>query len=528
MNSKEAKKIIYNEPQLRSLIYNAPIQVDIMGRGTGKTTLLAVKAAQLAHEMPGGTAALVQRTYKHILELSIPSTIASWERMGYYENIHFVIRRKPPERWPKPIMRPASYDHFISWYTGFGIYLVSQERKGSFRGPSVDYVFGDEGLNLDKNHWDDEVMAANRGNKNRFGNHPLHHGVHISSSMPIGKTGRWLLDYGLYYPDYEARQNKIHKITELQLHLIDNATTANVAKLFTEINRLKKEIQWFPDKKTKIYYNEANGFDNIENLGFKYFTNNRLLMSELKYLTEILNRKPTKAEKGFYPDLSADEHGYYAINYDNIDKHDCRRDEDHSPALPLRIALDYGGYFNCMVVGQYYSSIKELRYLKNFYAEHPKRTKDVVQEFIDYYATREERTVYYHYDQTAIGISGQSDQNYSSIVMDMLRKAKWNVIPVYMGKAPDHYKKYELWGACLQSRHGIMVKFNRENMKETLFSMEMAPIKRLGDTIEKDKSSEKPDSGIPQVEATHLSDCADQLLWGLATSGFSFDFPFIN
>ena len=60
---------------------------------------------------------------------------------------------------------------------------------------SLDYLIIDEAKFIDYEQLKDETFQANRGNEMYFKNFPLHHGMTITSDMPITKKGSWFLSY---------------------------------------------------------------------------------------------------------------------------------------------------------------------------------------------------------------------------------------------------------------------------------------------------------------------------------------------
>jgi hypothetical protein len=276
---------------------------------------------------------------------------------------------------------------------------------------------------------------------------------------------------------------------------------------------MKGRLKWFVHD--GVFFNQADSFDNAHNLGWEWFKQLNRNMSELKYKIEVLNKRPDKVENGFYPDLN-NEH----LDFDNTKA---------NPGFPLHIACDYGGSFNCMVVAQPWESIRRISVIDNIYEAHPGKITDVVQKFCDEYTPDKHHTrvVHYYFDQTAIGTDGKSALTYKQIVVNILRENKWTVYEHYMGKAPNHFKKYELWSQTFRQANGAhSIQFSSQSCKELIFSMEQAPIKKNRNSFEKDKSSEDPKNGIPQVEATHLSDAMDQLLWGISKISSGIDIPF--
>lgn len=515
-----------NYPQIRSIITNANHEVFLGGRGCGKSTLIGYKSQKLAKELPRSASVFTGRTYKQLLELTLPPVIAFWEKMGYEEEKDFVIGKKPPTRWQwqKPLQAPISYKHFISFKNGSGFYLASQDRENNFRGPSIDFVFADEGLSLMKGRFEEEVLAAKRGNRARFGHHPLHEGVHITSTKPQGKEGDWLYEYGSYYENVNERNDIRKRIKEIELEMMEKVEQPDqLHKLWQQRKSEKKKLNFYKSK-GDIFYHEANCFDNLANLGLNYIRDQYRVMSELKFCIEMLNYDQGKTEQGFYGLLNESTHCYDAYDYSVIDDQDdmrnieidCRVDGELQDA-PLHIACDYGGTFNCCVTGQYNG--QHFNILKSNYRKHPDNIQTVIEDWCHYYRHHKHNIVHYHYDQTAIGKDGKSSYTYMDEVVRILHANGWLVHKHYQGKAPAQFKKYELWNMIFRRDPRFPVLFiNRGNNASLLDSMNDAALKRDRDNYKKDKSSEDIRKGIPQEKATHLSDAADQLVWGLFAS----------
>jgi hypothetical protein len=286
---------------------------------------------------------------------------------------------------------------------------------------------------------------------------------------------------------------------------------AKCEKLFIEIANQKKRLKWFAHD--GVFYNQADSFDNAHNLGWDWFKQLKRNMSELKYKIEICNKRPNKVDNGFYPDLANDH-----IDFDG---------SSVNATMPLHISCDYGGSFNCMIVAQKYESIRRIHVIDNLYEAHPGKISDVVQKFCDEYSTHPFRDIHYYFDHTAIGTDGKDALTYKMLVINILRQNKWTVYEHYMNKAPNHFKKYEMWASVLNNHpKTYSIQFSKLKCKELIFSMEQAPIKRSRESFEKDKSSEDPKNNIPQVEATHLSDAADQLVWGINNFSGGIDIPY--
>jgi len=171
----------------------------------------------------------------------------------------------------------------------------------------VDGFIGDEALLFDKQKLDADLSATNRGNGQYFGKNPMHHGVFLFSSMPWGDTGRWLLDKSKYYEnegiDLVERQNEL---IDAQVRFLDAPSDEEKLHIWSqEVVPLMKAIRYFPSAATKgTFYSEANAFDNIANLGLQYLLDQRVFMTDFTFQIEMMNRRPTTVEGGFYPQLN--------------------------------------------------------------------------------------------------------------------------------------------------------------------------------------------------------------------------------
>lgn len=124
---------------------------------------------------------------------------------------------------------PANWENTISFYNGSVINIISQDRKGTSNSMSLDYIIIDEAKFIDYEQLKDETFQANRGNQMYFGNFYMHHGLTITSDMPVTKKGSWFLSYkdkmdkelvqvieGVIYDIWRLRQ-KLAKHPERQL-----------------------------------------------------------------------------------------------------------------------------------------------------------------------------------------------------------------------------------------------------------------------------------------------------------------------
>ena len=516
-----------NRFQLRNALVVARKKTSLGGRGSGKSNLFGWEMQRDVHAMPRSSQALVGKTYEQLLTRTLPPLISFLERLGYEKDRHYVIGHAPPKKWkwPLPYEKPLRWDHYITWYTGAGFHLTSQDRKGSSRSLNLDGLKVDEALLLDKERFNEELVPANRGNLDRFGHCPYHHSVHFMSSMPLDPSGNWLIENGQYYKedghDYEG---VLDQVVKLQLQIIESEDLEEQKELFRRMRRIQQQVRWY--EKDGEFYSEASVFDNIENVGL---SNIRAMYQEMlkpMFLTEVLNSKRKKLLNGFYPNLGEQHFYKQQVNYSRLDavahdskfdpvalaEWDCRLDGDVDPGAPLEISVDWGTNLNCMVICQEQGD--ELRILKNLYVKSPKILDDLFKAFCAYYQHHAEKIVYFYYDRNGNSRNANSEYTYAQQGGRIMVQHGWTVQYMTYGLDPYHYDKYLLWGKLLTHEDPRMphIRINEENCKELKISMEDAPVIQEGKKVRKDKKSERNES-VPQEEATHLSDAADIIVY---------------
>ncbi len=541
----ENKKLTLNKAQILAVGNFSLSNVLFWSRGTGKSYVLAFIMQILAHKMPRSVNGFVGRTFNQLLTRILPGIFAALEDFGYYENVHYVIGKRPPEEWLKPIQKQVKYEFTITWYTGATWVLISQEREGSARGLNLDSVMADEGITLHRERFEAEAKAANRGNLTRFGHLPYHHNVTVTSSKPIGTQGRWLLDYGKYYENqfnYKVL-SLAFKAAMLILEVL-KASSADKPKAWQELVAVLKQIKWYKSKEN-TYYSEAFSLDNIENLGWAYLQNNFNDNTDglAYFLVEYLNVTIGTISDKFYADFDEEKHGYFAdrneldlmsYKFKGDEKKDCSTDTDVSFTEPLDIAMDYNYTICPIVTGQEFS--KEYRILSSDHVKFPQtnRIETVIDNWHNYYSPMQTRRVNYYFNHTAVGLSAGKDTSHSDDVILALRSRGWNVNPIYTGQAPNHDPLFRFWGALLSGKNKELPLFriNRENNKSLIISLNSAPAKQGRKGVEKDKSSEDPRKKLPQEHATHYSEALDMLMYpkfakNLKAVG-SFEDPFVG
>ena len=540
-----------NSPQLISVINNAKSQVDIQGRGTGKSFVIGWEMKEIVRKMPRSITSITGRTYGQVLTRTLPSTMKFLEKVGYIKGRDYVVGIKPPKNFKDSYEKINKYDNFISFMNGTGFLLLSQEREGSSRGPNLDREIVDEALTLIKTRYDEEVSPANRGNEEYFGKKTrnpvrIHHGFRYVSSMPFSQDQKWLLDFAGYYEEERNIQlfdtwNRIVKLQLLQIQAQQKQDVKSFKELWLETKRLKAKIIPFVSK-TGLLFTLANAFDNIENLGFSYLVREYEKQNLLTFLIEILNWIVDKIEDCYYH-IDPQKHIYYDATNDDfiasfardsdfdadlLSAPDCRFDLDCNPALPLEVTPDWGSSINLFTVGQernYNFASKLVEPVDCFINEFFNKPQEVnipminelVQQFNRYYMQHPTKEIIYYRDR--YGDSRQpnvkNSNSFNAQAIEQFEKYGWSVTcKSHRGQEPPQHDKYLLWMNILKGADPRFPKviFNGKKCKFTLISMNNTKVIERNGKFQKDKSSERNKKILPE-EATHFSDSVDKRIW---------------
>ena len=521
------KPLHFNRPQMRFIATLMMSAVSIWGRATGKSSLIAWLMHLIVENLPRSAWALCGQTYQQILTRTLPSTIASLERIGYIQGVHYVIGVKPLKHFARPFEAPQKWDHTICFANGTAFHLVSLDGGGgSARGLNLDGVLADESLTLNKEKFDDEVLPANRGNERQvWAGHRLHHGVFHFTSMPYGNQGKWLLEGSKHYQDsgkdYEALSRELIK---LQLKYIDNKDREARRRVWVDIQDLTRQLRYYVDGDGQLY-SEANVFENLTNVGIRYLEQLRRLLTDFTFRVEVLNQRPTTVEAGFYPTLDTAKHAYEAFNYSHLNGEDfnverlkrlsefpdSRQDADCDSALPLRLAPDYGGKATFITVVQLHPKVREVRFLNAFFVKHPELIRHLCKQFVDYYAFHlNKRLTFIEDAEHGNNRMQNSDETYNQLFVRLLREAGWKVEVQKLGRTPGYHTRYLLAHELLAELDPAQprIRFNKYHCKQVLIAMQLTEIKEGPKGIEKNKTSEKLAS-VPSEEATHFTDTVD-------------------
>lgn len=213
---------------------------------------------------------------------------------------------------------------------------------------------------------------------------------------------------------------------------------------------------------------------------------------------------------------------------DHLSTPNSRFDLDCDPNRPLEIVPDWGARVNLFSVGQernfnFVTKIVEpVDCVINEFFIKPQDSKnvpvdDLVDMFCDYYREHPCRELFYFRDRYGDHRKPnvKNSKPYNEQAIERLQKRGWRVTAkVHKGMEPPQHDKYLLWLNILKgndTRYPKMI-INGKNCKYTIISMNNTRVLERNGKFEKDKSSERKKSVLPE-EATHFGDAVDKRFW---------------
>lgn len=522
METEQVHKEYFNDPQLYSLAMNTRDEVIVAGRGMGKGAIQAGRLMTNFQGMPGSMGGFVSPSVKRCLTNILPSMLIHLERWGFKRDLHYVVGKRPWKalHWKSPIFTPANWENTISFYNGSVCNIISQDRAGTSNSMSLDYIIIDEAKFINFEQLKDETFQANRGNEQYFHNFPLHHGMTITSDMPVTKKGSWFLSYkddmdkelveaieGLVYAKWRAKRQQ-------------KAMPSQADAIQKKIDRIDAKLSFLRSK--CLLYKEYTSIQNLALLGEEFIRRAKRDLPPLTFATSIMCKRIEISTDGFYGGMREDVNLYTAPNEnvlnlealnDGAIPNDCRQDSDLDAQLPLIIAFDANANINWLVCGQVGKDGK-LRVLKSFFVKYERKIPELLDDFDDYYRYHRRRQVVFYYDATFVGNSyGTHSEAFYRMIITGLRRKGWNVKSKYIGKPMNHILKNDLINRMFRGRAHHLVLINRDDNPDLLISITSAGVKNG----QKDKSGEKlAETEEDKLESrTDGSDAFDTLCIGV-------------
>ena len=499
--SKNDKSVYFNTPQRLTQLIGANTTVIVAGRRTGKTDSIASPfVLRNMQRMPGSTGGIVVPTFKHGLTNTLPGLFAAWKRWGFINGIHYVVGRRPPKSFAKPIIEPSDYEHVISFYNGSCAIIISQDRPGSSNSLTLSWILVDEAKFVDYERLKDETLPANGGIKSHFGHHSCNHSMMILSDMPQTQKGSWFLHY-------EDKMDKeliatiegtVYEIwrTKERIRALNAKGVAVPPYLKSYLRRLDTNLNKM--RSVAVYYKEYSSIENLQLLGENYIKQMKRDLTPKTFQTSILCQRIGIAKDGFYSSMK-ESHKYNASDFAYLDSLgydfnpsllDCRADADVNPHAPICIGMDYNANINWIVAGQ--PNGRRLNIIKSFYVKFERKIPALIEEFCRYYANHQNKTVVYYYDTTALGANyAVNEQDFHWVVCHEFERHGWQVEDVYLGNPMRHDEKYLLINQGFAGKQRLIPFFNRQNNDDLILAVQSAGVTHGRNGFRKDKGGEK-------------------------------------
>jgi len=522
------RELYYNEPQVKTYHVGAHRTYCIWGRGTGKTSnALAPRLAAWVQAMPRSLIALVGVSYAQHLERVLPAMVSGWERMGYKENIHFFVRKFAPEKygWSRSYLCPQIGSHVIHWYNGAVITLVSQDRPGLANGLSFDAIAGDEARFLNYEQLL-ELLPALRGNREYFGDLACHQAQMFTTDMPTDGRGAWLFDFEKESISSAQKEEILTLVRYLSILYQQQINAPPSQKIIyqRQIQKVEKGLNEL--RKNTVFFSMASTLDNAYALGIESIQHMEKTMSPKKFQAAVLNLRNRGVERGFYALFEPQKFGYYGDNHDFLDdprfilgsSRDCRWDKHYDAKKPLEMGGDFGGYFNCCVVGQERRNL--FRVMNYFWAEHPESIDAVFAQLADYYRHTQCKEINFYYDHTAKDRKKDSSLSYLNEWQAAAKKYGWKLNPIFIGHTCSPEQRYLLWQRTFKNDPDLCrFKYHFSTCQDLELAIQLTEIREGSKGVKKNKNTEKPDGAnnfpIPQEHAPHGTDALDTLWTGI-------------
>lgn len=451
------KRIYFNNPQRLTQLIGANTSVIVAGRRTGKTDSIAAPfALRNMQRMQGSTGGIVVPTFKHGLTNTLPGLLAAWKRWGFLNGVHYVVGRRPPKSFKRPIIEPNDYEHVISFYNGSCAVIISQDRPGSSNSLTLSWLLVDEAKFIDYQKLKDETLPANGGIKSFFGRHSFNHAMMVLSDMPQTQKGSWFLHYKEKMDPELIRtiEGTVFEIwkTKQRVRSLNEKGAEVPPYLKGYLRRLDRSLNQL--RSVAVYYKEYSSIENLQLLGENYIKQMKRDLTPLTFQTSILCQRIGISKDGFYSSMR-EAHKYDASSFTHLDEYmqnslftpdgevcknfkmDSAVDADVKPDMPICIGMDYNANINWIVAGQ--PDGRRLNIIKSFYVKFERKIPALIDDFCTYYASHRNKTVVFYYDATALGSNyAVNEQDFRWVVVHEFERHGWRVEAVYIGNPMRH------------------------------------------------------------------------------------------
>lgn len=507
----ETTTLKLNRSQALAHMVNANVTACLWPRAGGKTTGgQGPRVVHLSEVMPRSQVILFSDTFERIHDRIVPNILTFVENeMGLIEGQDYVSFKTPPDHFEKPLIKLNKHDHVVSFASGFRLCCASQKVSGSANGYNAQALIVDEAKFIKPGTITTEVLPAIRGANNYFGHLAEYRSQWYFTDKWSGDIG-WLLKLRTHMKPklISAVITMQAEILRLQEQMEQYTSTATQYQFKNRIIELELKLQKI--RREMVYVSDAKPYENIENLGEKYYRDIKRDMSTLEFEIAILNHDPDKVEHSFYPAYVPVKHDYHLSNADDIVKDQA-----------ITVALDYQWRIVPLVAaqigkipGKEYSTTNIIAGVHSLFEENSTIDK-TVGLFCDLMKTSgyNYNVVNYVYDHTAIGKS-PAGKSFYQLVEEAFLTRGWTVNLVYIGKASDYAIRFAAIKNMFLKEGDNAIRFAYARTSFLRKAMQLAGATTSGGVTKKDKSKEK-NLSVPATETTDYTEALDQLLWGM-------------
>lgn len=473
--TKLSGTIPLNPWQVKFLQGPQRIKGAVCGRGSGKTSTLNHLIGLSARNLPRAKSSLNCVNFGQALEIVLEQSEEIWKKYGWHpydpktERGNYVLFRRPPADWPRPLYAPKKWENVISYKSGYCLQLRSYDRPNVNRGANDSQNFIDEAAWF-KEDWVNKIILPRNRAPIDLPSH-LNLGFYFFTSVPTDSTGQWIWKY-------------------------------------------KELAQSQPDK---YYWASATAYDNYALLSKvpDYVKTQYDLLDPITFAVEMLNERMESNGNGFYPAFKTDVHSYHGYSYDFDDELGVWHKEqtDYRSEEALEVSIDANAGFTCCSVWQEHAGnehcVSALFVKPN--AEKSNMVQRLAFKFHDEYKTHKKKLVYLWGDRNLKSDVAHTVQTQFDVFSETLRALGWTVISRvntfnWFGK-DRHFFIDEI----LNEKNSRLpkIRINAKKATPLIYSIQQAPINA---DFSKNKNSER--SSAPQELATHLSDTFDYYMCG--------------
>lgn len=504
--------------------------VFVGGRGVAKSTvILARRSERCVRLMPGAAVAIVANTYSNLVDNIMPAVQNGWKLMGLIEGIHYIKGRRPPEEWRRRCsVIVDDYRHVYSFWNGTVIMLGSLDNPSLLAGKSVAHLLFDE-AKYASDQRAARVMPILRGDAIRYGGCHLYGGVTITSDMPDVTEGEfdWFFRYAREMdPDMCVTilqaAGELNRLRGQLIRALDSEGE-NVRK----IRRLEKKISFYEGglrkmRKGRTFFFNASSLMNINVLTVDYLE--RLYNGALEhqeFLKSVCGLRPgVRKDSRFYLLFGA-QHKYQDGTLSGEAAYTSGDLRYLDPTRPLDGGMDFGNMMS-LVIGQSDGGLYRVH--KNFYILPPDWIRELADQFLEFFADHQEKTLRLYYDRAGNNFRAQR-QDYALQMKEAIEKdadgkrTGWTV-ELMSRRQSDlrHNSEYEFMLELMkeQNRYLPALRVDIVNCPEMTSSIELAKseVKYKGNVkiVGKVKKSEKlPLKKLPKL-STNFSDAFKYLM----------------